>query len=131
LQGIVEPLDIGHNESIYREGLGQVIDSDNINREEAEEFVRKYAISNRMDDLVFSSQLNFDERKELRRMAERYGLSEKVMVQPAPSGRVGHRCQIPQFFLLGFGSAYSLNKSLTRIIFPNADPYQGQNVRKN
>jgi hypothetical protein len=43
-----------------------------------------------MDDLVFSSQLNFDERKELRRMGERYGLAEKVMVQPAPSGRVGH-----------------------------------------
>jgi hypothetical protein len=73
---------------LNREGLGsQAIDSDKINREEAEEIVRQYASSNRVDELVFSSELNFDERKELRMMAKRYGLTEKMAVQPA--GRVG------------------------------------------
>jgi hypothetical protein len=70
-----------------REGLGsQAIDSDNITREQAEEIVRNYAASNRVDDLVFASELNFDERKEIRMLAKRYGLAERMAVQPA--GRV-------------------------------------------
>ena len=91
-QGRLEPVQIG-NESMNREGLGsQAIDSDNINRDQAEEIVRKFAASNRVDDLVFSSELNFDERKEIRMMAKRYGLSEKMAVQPA--GRVGRPCYL-------------------------------------
>ena len=71
------------NESMHREGLGsQAINSDNINREEAEEIVRQYARSDRVDDLVFSSELNFDERKEVRYMAKRFNLSEKMVAVP-------------------------------------------------
>ena len=44
--------------------------------------MRNFASSDRMDDLVFSSELNFDERKEIRYMAKRYGLTEKMAVQP-------------------------------------------------
>ena len=78
------------NESINREGLGsQAINSDNISREEAESIIRDYArcstststttssTSTRSDgitDLVFASDLNFDERKEIRIMAKRSGL---------------------------------------------------------
>lgn len=75
------------NESINREGLGsKAIDSDHITREEAEDIVRNYAASNRLDDLVFASELNFDERMEIRYMAKRYNLCEKLVAVPA--GRV-------------------------------------------
>ena len=76
------------NESMNREGFGsKAIDSDNITREEAEEIVKQYANSDRIDDLVFASELNFDERKEVRYMAKRFNLSEKMIA--VPNGRVG------------------------------------------
>ena len=82
------------NESMHREGLGsQAINSDNINREEAEEIVRQYARSDRVDDLVFSSELNFDERKEVRYMAKRFNLSEKMVA--VPMGKVNIRMLDP------------------------------------
>merc|ERR1719431_1931998 len=79
-EGITAPIEV-KNESINREGLGsQAINSDNISREEAETIIRDYARSEGITDLVFSSDLNFDERKEIRIMAKRYGLSERIQM---------------------------------------------------
>ena len=61
-------------ENFNREGLGQTINSDNIQREEAEEIIRKYAASDELKDLSFSSELQYDERKELAMVAKKYGL---------------------------------------------------------
>ena len=81
------------NESINREGLGsKAIDSDKIKREEAEDIVRQYAASDSMEELVFASELNFDERMEIRYMAKRFNLSEKLVAVPTgPQGRVSAR----------------------------------------
>ncbi|XP_023335456.1 uncharacterized protein LOC111706750 isoform X2 [Eurytemora carolleeae] len=76
------------NESMNREGFGsKAIDSDNITREEAEEIVKQYANSDRIDDLVFASELNFDERKEVRYMAKRFNLLEKMIAVPNGRGK--------------------------------------------
>ena len=126
-QGRAEPIQIG-NEPINREGLGsQAIDSDKINRDEAEEIVRTYAASNRMDDLVFSSELNFDERKEIRYMAKRYGLTEKMVVQPV--GRVSEMLKLTSFyaFLSGLISIMvGLEGPTSRLkaIIPGTVPYK-------
>ena len=61
-------------ENFNREGLGQAINSDNIQREEAEEIIRKYAASDELEDLSFSSELQYDERKEIAIVAKKYGL---------------------------------------------------------
>ena len=54
--------------------------------------MQQYASSDRVDELIFSSELNFDERKEIRYMAKRYNLSEKIVAVPA--GRVSQsRCK--------------------------------------
>ena len=80
-EGITAPIEV-KNESINREGLGsQAINSDNISREEAEALIRDYAGSDSIEDLVFASDLNFDERKEIRIMAKRYGLSERIHME--------------------------------------------------
>ena len=78
---IVEPIKI-KNESINQEGLGsKAINSDNITREEADEIIKNYASSDAIEDLTFSSELNFDERKEMKMMAKRYGLSERTVME--------------------------------------------------
>ena len=42
-----------------KEGLGyNAINSDSIQREEAEDMIRSYAASNSLEDLVFSSELH-------------------------------------------------------------------------
>ena len=80
-EGITAPIEV-KNESINREGLGsQAINSDNISREEAEALIRDYAGSDSIEDLIFASDLNFDERKEIRIMAKRYGLSERIHME--------------------------------------------------
>ena len=85
--GITAPIEV-KNESINREGLGsQAINSDNISREEAETLIRDYAGSDSIEDLVFASDLNFDERKEIRIMAKRYGLSERIHMEKEQWGR--------------------------------------------
>lgn len=61
-------------ENFNRAGLGQAINSDNIQREEAEEIIRKYAASDELEDLSFSSELLYDERKEIAIVAKKYGL---------------------------------------------------------
>ena len=86
-EGITAPIEV-KNESINREGLGsQAINSDNISREEAETLIRDYAGSDSIEDLVFASDLNFDERKEIRIMAKRYGLSERIHMEKEQWGR--------------------------------------------
>ena len=85
--GITAPIEV-KNESINREGLGSnAINSDNISREEAENIIRNYAQSEGIEDLVFSSDLNFDERKEIRIMAKRYGLSERIQMEKEQNRR--------------------------------------------
>ena len=61
-------------DNFYRAGLGQAINSDNIQREEAEEIIKKYAASEELEDLSFSSELLYDERKEIAIVAKKYGL---------------------------------------------------------
>merc|ERR1719234_627743 len=86
-EGITAPIEV-KNESINREGLGsQAINSDNISREEAETLIRDYAGSDSIEDLIFASDLNFDERKEIRIMAKRYGLSERIHMEKEQRGR--------------------------------------------
>merc|ERR1719234_1050201 len=86
-EGITAPIEV-KNESINREGLGsQAINSDNISREEAETLIRDYAGSDSIEDLIFASDLNFDERKEIRIMAKRYGLSERIHMEKEQWGR--------------------------------------------
>jgi len=78
---IVEPIQI-KNESINKEGLGSnSINSDNITRDEASEIIKNYASSDAIEDLTFSSELSFDERKEIKMMAKRYGLSERTVME--------------------------------------------------
>lgn len=78
---IVEPIQI-KNESINKEGLGsKAINSDNITREEANEIIKNYASSDAIEDLTFASELSFDERKEIKMMAKRYGLSERTVME--------------------------------------------------
>ena len=79
-EGIVNPVTI--KESINKEGLGsKVINSDNITRDEAAEIIKNYASSDSLEELTFSSELNFDERMEIKMMAKRYGLSERTVLE--------------------------------------------------
>ena len=68
-------------QAMDKEGLGyNAINSDSIQREEAEDMIRSYAASNSVEDLVFSSELAFEERKEIAMLARKYGLAvRKVM----------------------------------------------------
>jgi len=78
--GIVEPVKV--KESFNREGLGcKAIDSDNITRDEVTEIIENYASSDSIEELTFSSELNFDERLEIKMMAKRYGLSERTVME--------------------------------------------------
>ena len=46
-------------QAMDKEGLGyNAINSDSIQREEAEDMIRSYAASNSLEDLVFSSELH-------------------------------------------------------------------------
>lgn len=77
--GIVNPVKMRSNSE--REGLGsKAINSDNINKEEAEEIIRNYASNDDLEDLTFSSELMFDERKEIMMMSKRYGLSSRTKI---------------------------------------------------
>jgi len=83
--GIVEPIKVKGN--FNRGGLGsKASDSDNITREEVRKMIEKYAASDSIEELTFSSELNFDERLEIKMMAKRYGLSERT-VKDTYSGR--------------------------------------------
>ena len=63
------------------------IDSDSINRQEAEDIIKKYAASEGSDDLVFASELAFEERKELAIVAKKYGLNTRKVVENKANGR--------------------------------------------
>ena len=65
-----------------KEGLGyNAINSDSIQREEAEDMIRSYAASNSVEDLVFSSELAFEERKEIAMLARKYGLAARKVME--------------------------------------------------
>ena len=65
-------------ENANKEGLGsRAINGDSIQREEAEDIIRKYAASDDMEDLAFSSDLGFEERKEIAIVAKKFGLTTR------------------------------------------------------
>ena len=69
-------------ENANKEGLGsRAINGDSIQREEAEDIIRKYAASDDMEDLAFSSDLGFEERKEIAIVAKKFGLTTRKVVE--------------------------------------------------
>uniref|UniRef100_A0A8C6SKN9 NFKB repressing factor n=1 Tax=Neogobius melanostomus TaxID=47308 RepID=A0A8C6SKN9_9GOBI len=73
-EGIAEPIRV--KEQFSREGLG--LDADvKINKRDLEDVIRKYAASDRQDDLRFSTELNNDERKQIHQISQKYGLRSK------------------------------------------------------
>ena len=69
-------------QAMDKEGLGyNAINSDSIQREEAEDMIRSYAASNSVEDLVFSSELAFEERKEIAMLARKYGLAARKVME--------------------------------------------------
>ena len=67
-------------------GLNSV-DSDSINRQEAEDIIKKNAASDSSEDLAFASELAFEERKELATVAKKYGLNYRKVVENKANGR--------------------------------------------
>ena len=73
--------------SVNNEGLGsKTINSDIINRQEAEDLIKKYAASDNTEDLCFSSELGHDERKEIAMVAQKYKLLHRKVMK-TESGR--------------------------------------------
>lgn len=73
-EGIAEPIRV--KEQFSREGLG--LDADvHINKRDLEDIIRKYAASDRQDDLRFSTEMNNDERKQIHQISQKYGLRSK------------------------------------------------------
>ena len=69
-------------ENANKEGLGsRAINGDSIQREEAEDIIRKYASSDDMEDLAFSSELGFEERKEIAMVAKKFGLTTRKVME--------------------------------------------------
>lgn len=73
-EGIAEPIRV--KEQFSREGLG--LDADvQINKRDLEDIIRRYAASERQDDLRFSTELNNDERKQIHQISQKYGLRSR------------------------------------------------------
>lgn len=73
-EGIAEPIRV--KEQFSREGLG--LDADiQLNKRDLEDIIRKYAASERQDDLRFSTELTNDERKQIHQISQKYGLRSK------------------------------------------------------
>lgn len=72
--GIAEPIRV--KEQFSREGLGMDTDI-HLNKRDIEEIIHNFAISDRQDDLRFSSELTNDERKQIHQISQKYGLRSK------------------------------------------------------
>ena len=87
---IKEPIKMQGNDNT--EGLGsKPINANNIQQEEAENIIKRYIASDDMQDLSFSSELGFDERSEIVKVAKKYGLyTKKVLVNEASGWKNVH-----------------------------------------
>lgn len=76
-EGIAEPIRI--KEQFSREGLGMDMDKSGhqLDKCDIEGVIRNYAISDRQDDLRFSTDLTNDERKQIHQISQKYGLRSK------------------------------------------------------
>lgn len=75
--GIAEPIRI--KEQFSREGLGMDMDKSahQLDKHDIEGVIRNYAVSDRQDDLRFSTDLTNDERKQIHQISQKYGLRSK------------------------------------------------------
>lgn len=76
-EGIAEPIRV--KEQFTREGLGMDMNrpGSQLTKRNIEEIIRNYAVSDRNDDLRFSTELNNDERKQIHQVSQKYGLRSK------------------------------------------------------
>lgn len=76
-EGIAEPIRI--KEQFSREGLGMDMDKSGhqLDKRDIEGVIRNYAVSERQDDLRFSTDLTNDERKQIHQISQKYGLRSK------------------------------------------------------
>uniref|UniRef100_H3DE93 NFKB repressing factor n=3 Tax=Tetraodon nigroviridis TaxID=99883 RepID=H3DE93_TETNG len=76
-EGIAEPIQI--KEQFSREGLGMDTDKSahQLDKHDIEGVIRNYAVSDRQDDLRFSTDLTNDERKQIHQISQKYGLRSK------------------------------------------------------
>ncbi|XP_041653829.1 NF-kappa-B-repressing factor [Cheilinus undulatus] len=76
-EGIAEPIRV--KEQFSREGLGMDTDKtgNQLSKRDIEDIIRNYAISDRQDDLRFSTDLTNDERKQIHQISQKYGLRSK------------------------------------------------------
>lgn len=76
-EGIAEPIKI--KEQFSREGLGMDMDKSGhqLDKRDIEGVIRTYAVSDRQDDLRFSTDLTNDERKQIHQISQKYGLRSK------------------------------------------------------
>lgn len=73
-EGIAEPIRV--KEQFSREGLGMDTDIQ-LNKRDIEGIIHNFAVSDRQDDLRFSSELTNDERKQIHQISQKYGLRSK------------------------------------------------------
>lgn len=76
-EGIAEPIRI--KEQFSREGLGMDMHKSGhqLDKRDIEGVIRNYAVSERQDDLRFSTDLTNDERKQIHQISQKYGLRSK------------------------------------------------------
>ncbi|KAM6999687.1 NF-kappa-B-repressing factor [Tautogolabrus adspersus] len=76
-EGIAEPIRV--KEQFSREGLGMDTDKtgNQLSKRDIEDIIRNYAMSERQDDLRFSTDLTNDERKQIHQISQKYGLRSK------------------------------------------------------
>lgn len=76
-EGIAEPIKI--KEQFSREGLGMDMEKSahQLDKHDIEGVIRNYAVSDRQDDLRFSTDLTNDERKQIHQISQKYGLRSK------------------------------------------------------
>lgn len=76
-EGIAEPIRI--KEQFSREGLGMDMDKSahQLDKRDIEGVIRNYVVSERQDDLRFSTDLTNDERKQIHQISQKYGLRSK------------------------------------------------------
>lgn len=76
-EGIAEPIRI--KEQFSREGLGMDMEKSahQLDKRDIEGVIRNYVVSERQDDLRFSTDLTNDERKQIHQISQKYGLRSK------------------------------------------------------
>ncbi|XP_070554406.1 NF-kappa-B-repressing factor-like isoform X2 [Ptychodera flava] len=76
-KGIEVPIAIEERHRREGLGMGRPVGTDKIDYKTAQEIIKNYALSDNQDDLVFSSELNNDERKVIHQAAGKFGLKSR------------------------------------------------------